>query len=66
MRLSLPIIWIHENTALLENAAEVKACHPLSLADAWIDACALIEGDDLVHETTTLEFPDYGAFSKEQ
>ena len=32
--LSLPIEWIHENQALLEKAAEIKALYQLSLADA--------------------------------
>ena len=35
---SLPITWIHEDKALLEKAAEIKATHQLSLADAWIAA----------------------------
>jgi predicted nucleic acid-binding protein len=47
---SLPIIWIHESTKLLEKAAEIKACCSLSLADAWIGACALLEGAVLVHK----------------
>ncbi len=48
--LSLPIQWVHEHEALLEKAAEVKACHPLSLADAWIAAAALLQGAELVHK----------------
>lgn len=39
--LGLPIAWIHESISLLERAAQVKATHPLSLADAWIAATAL-------------------------
>lgn len=48
--LSLPIEWVHEHGALLEKAAEVKACHPLSLADAWIAATAILQGAVLVHK----------------
>lgn len=48
--LSLPIEWIHEHEALLEKAAEIKACHQLSLADAWIAAAALLKGALLVHK----------------
>lgn len=57
---SLPITWIHENQALLEKAAELKATHPISLADAWIAACSTIQGATLVHkdpEFETLEYP---------
>ena len=32
--LALPIQWVHENEALLLKAAELKALHPLSVADA--------------------------------
>ena len=48
--LSLPIDWIHEHGALLEKAAEIKAMHPMSLADAWIAATALLKGALLVHK----------------
>lgn len=48
--LSLPIEWIHEHRALLEKAAEIKACHQLSLADAWIAATAILQGALLVHK----------------
>jgi len=48
--LSLPIEWIHENDALLEKAAEIKARYPLSLADAWIAATAFLQGAELVHK----------------
>jgi predicted nucleic acid-binding protein len=57
---SLPITWVHENQALLEKAAELKATHPISLADAWIAACSILQGATLVHkdpEFETLEFP---------
>jgi ribonuclease VapC len=48
--LSLPIEWIHEHPALLEKAAELKACHQLSLADAWIAAAAALQSATLVHK----------------
>jgi len=48
--LSLPIAWIHEHPALLEKAAEIKAGHQLSLADAWIAATALLQEALLVHK----------------
>ena len=48
--LSLPIEWIHENRTLLEKAAEIKAVHQLSLADAWIAATATLQGALLVHK----------------
>jgi predicted nucleic acid-binding protein len=47
---SLPIEWIHENKELLEIAATIKATHSLSLADAWIAACALLRNAILVHK----------------
>ena len=53
--LSLPITWVHEDSRLLEQAAQVKACNPMSLADAWIAACAQIEGAQLVHKDPEFE-----------
>jgi ribonuclease VapC len=47
---SLPITWVPCTDALLEQAAAIKACHPLSLADAWIAAAAQEEGAVLVHK----------------
>lgn len=47
---SLPVVWIHESEELLVKAAEIKATHPLSVADAWIAACALMESGTLVHK----------------
>lgn len=47
---SLPIVWIHEDRALLEKAAEIKATQQLSLADAWIAACAILYKAVLVHK----------------
>lgn len=47
---SLPLETVHESRPLLEKAAEIKATHRLSLADAWIGAAALQEGAVLVHK----------------
>jgi predicted nucleic acid-binding protein len=47
---SLPITWVPCSDALLEKAAAIKACHPLSVADAWIAAAAQREGAVLVHK----------------
>jgi predicted nucleic acid-binding protein len=52
---SLPMTWIHETPALLEKAAELKARYPISLADAWIAAAALLEQADLVHKDPEFE-----------
>ena len=57
---SLPIIWIHEDKALLEKSAEIKATQQLSLADAWIAASAMQQKAVLVHkdpEFAKLECP---------
>ena len=51
----LPIDWVHESPALLESAARLKACHPMSLADAWIAAAALQEDATLVHKDPEFE-----------
>ena len=59
--LSLSIEWIHEHGALLEKAAEIKAMHPLSLADAWIAATALLKGALLVHKD-----PEFTALTCQQ
>ena len=47
---SLPIDWVPCSDALLEQAAAIKACHTLSVADAWIAAAAQREGAVLVHK----------------
>lgn len=47
---SLPIQWVPCSEALLEQAAAIKACHPLSVADAWIAAAAQQEGAVLLHK----------------
>ena len=57
---SLPIIWVHEDKALLEKAAEIKATQQLSLADAWIAASSIQQEAVLVHkdpEFTQLDSP---------
>ncbi|MBI4756746.1 MAG: PIN domain-containing protein [Betaproteobacteria bacterium] len=48
--LSLPIRWVRETPELLVRAGEIKARHRLSLADAWIAACASLAGATLVHK----------------
>ncbi|MFQ5436345.1 MAG: PIN domain-containing protein, partial [Anaerolineae bacterium] len=47
---TLPINWVHEDRQLLEKAAELKATHSISLADAWIAAAALLQNAELVHK----------------
>ena len=51
----LPINWVHESSSLLERAAEMKACFPLSLADAWIAAAALELDAVLIHKDPEFE-----------
>lgn len=53
--LNLPIQWLHESAPLLERAAAVKACFPVSVADAWIVAAALELGATLVHNDPEFE-----------
>ena len=48
--LALPMEWLHETPALLMRAAEIKANHTLSLADAWIAASAMESGAVLLHK----------------
>lgn len=52
---ALPIRWVHESPELLLRAAELKATHPLSLADAWIAASALEANATLVHKDPEFE-----------
>lgn len=47
---ALPIEWLSNTEALLAKAAEYKAMYPLSLADAWIAACASEQGAVLLHK----------------
>jgi ribonuclease VapC len=53
--LSLPLIVVHEDAALLEKTAEIKATHRLSLADAWIAALATLLRATLVHKDPEFE-----------
>ena len=46
----MPVDWVSCSDALLEQAAALKACHPLSLADAWIAVAAQREGAVLLHK----------------
>ena len=55
---SLPLTWVHESPALLEKAAEIKAQYPVSLADVWIAATALMEQAALVHKDPEFEVLD--------
>lgn len=59
--LALPIEWIHEDKILLEKAAELKACHQISLADAWIAAAAILQDAVLVHKD-----PEFNALNCRQ
>lgn len=53
--LSLPMTWIHETPELLQRAAATKAKFRLSLADAWIAACAEMSSAILVHKDPEFE-----------
>lgn len=59
--LALPIKWVHESETLLLRTAALKAPHTLSLADAWIAACAVEQGAVLVHKD-----PEFRALPIEQ
>lgn len=48
--LALPIEWISNSESLLAKAAEFRALFPLSIADAWIAACAAEQGAVLLHK----------------
>lgn len=48
--LALPIEWISNSDTLLAKSAEYKALFPLSIADAWIAACAAEQGAVLMHK----------------
>lgn len=60
---SLPLEWISCSDELLERAAAIKACHPLSVADAWIAASAQLQGAVLVHKDP--EFRSLGEIPQE-
>jgi predicted nucleic acid-binding protein len=44
------VIWIDHDEAMLLEAAALKTKHPLSIADAWIAACANLSNAVLVHK----------------
>jgi predicted nucleic acid-binding protein len=46
----MPIQWIECGEPLLEHAASLKVCHPLSVAEAWIAAAAQLAGACLLHK----------------
>jgi len=48
--LALPIEWMFNSEPLLAKSAEFKAMYPLSIADAWIAACAAEQGAVLLHK----------------
>ncbi len=49
-----PIQWLHSDDALCASAAEIKARHKVSLADAFIAATAQRLGAVLVHKDPEL------------
>lgn len=58
--LALPIEWVHESPELLQTAGRFKATARLSLADAWIAACAELADATLIHkdpEFSPLDIP---------
>jgi predicted nucleic acid-binding protein len=55
---TLSVRWIHESRQLLEKAAEIKAKHGLSMADAWIGASAILNDSVLVHKDPEFEALD--------
>jgi ribonuclease VapC len=48
--LALPMEWIPNSEPLLLKAADYKAHFPLSMAGAWIAACASENGAVLLHK----------------
>ena len=59
--LALPVEWVRDSETLLLMAAELKALYPLSLADAWVAACARMHGAVLMHKA-----PEFNALPIEQ
>ena len=55
--LALPIEWMHSSDSMLAKAAKFKALHSLSLADAWIAACAEEQGATMLHKVPELKSP---------
>ncbi|CAK6686810.1 PIN domain-containing protein [Synechococcus sp. CBW1107] len=52
---ALPIDWLEASEPLLLRAAQIKATHALSVADAWIAAAALRAGATLLHKDPEFE-----------
>ena len=52
---SLPIEWVDQTEPLLLEASRIKATHPLSVADAWIAAAALLGRATLLHKDPEFE-----------
>ena len=52
---SLPIQWVDQTEPLLLEASRIKASHPLSVADAWIAATALLSRATLLHQDPEFE-----------
>jgi predicted nucleic acid-binding protein len=48
--LALPMEWLPNTDTLMVKAAQYKALYPLSIADAWIAACASEQGAVLLHK----------------
>jgi predicted nucleic acid-binding protein len=48
--LKFPIQWIHSDAILCAQAAEFKAAHTISFADAFVAAAALRVGAVLIHK----------------
>ena len=52
---SLPIQWVDQTEPLLIEASRIKVTHPLSVADAWIAATALLSRATLLHKDPEFE-----------
>ena len=52
---SLPIQWVDQTEPLLLEASRIKASHPLSVADGWIAATALLSRATLLHKDPEFE-----------
>ena len=55
---ALPIDWVEASEALLISAAQIKATHSLSLADAWITASDVQCGATPLHKYPEFQFID--------
>ena len=52
---SLPIQWVDQTEPLLLEASRIKVSHPLSVADAWIAATAILSRATLLHKDPEFE-----------